>query len=258
MSRFLNVFAQICTVLFLLPAPGLAVAPADEAVSIQVRGLTAPVEVFRDHWGINHIFAKNEHDLFFAQGYCAARDRLFQFELWRRQATGTMAEILGRKELNRDIGARLHEFRGNLRAELSWYHPRGEAIVTAFVDGVNAYIDEALAKPAELPLEFKILGIKPNHWTTADVISRHNGLFGNVWLELDTAMAIRSLGVEKVKALSQFYGGEPKLNIDSAIDLSLLSPKILEVYSAFRPCQVRRTRHRSPVPKPTGYERRCS
>ena len=234
MSRFLNVFAQICTVLFLLPAPGLAVAPADEAVSIQVRGLTAPVEVFRDHWGINHIFAKNEHDLFFAQGYCAARDRLFQFELWRRQATGTMAEILGRKELNRDIGARLHEFRGNLRAELSWYHPRGEAIVTAFVDGVNAYIDEALAKPAELPLEFKILGIKPNHWTTADVISRHNGLFGNVWLELDTAMAIRSLGVEKVKALSQFYGGEPKLNIDSAIDLSLLSPKILEVYSAFR------------------------
>ncbi|HEY2496262.1 MAG TPA: penicillin acylase family protein [Candidatus Angelobacter sp.] len=234
MSRFLNILLVICSIFFLLPDSGLALAPADQAVSIQINGLTEPVEVLRDRWGINHIFAKNEHDLFFAQGYCAARDRLFQFELWRRQATGTMAEILGRKELNRDIGARLHMFRGNLKAELNWYHPHGNAIVTAFVEGVNAYIDEAVAKPEDLPIEFKILGIKPGRWTTADVISRHNGLFGNVWLELDTAMAIRSLGVEKVKALSQFYGGEPSLTIDPSIDLALLTPKILGLYSAFR------------------------
>ena len=58
-------------------------------------GLSQPVEIIRDRWGINHIYAQNEPDLFFAQGYAAAKDRLFQFELWRRQATGTVAEILG-------------------------------------------------------------------------------------------------------------------------------------------------------------------
>ena len=234
MRRFLkNACIVFCT-LFIFCGSGRSLAPADQGTVIQVNGLVEPVEVLRDRWGVNHIYAKNEHDLFFSQGYCAARDRLFQFELFRRQATGTLAEILGRRELKRDIGARLHMFRGNLKTELNWYHPHGEAIVTAFVEGVNAYIDEILARPADLPLEFKMLGIKPRHWTTADVISRHNGLFGNVWLELDTAMAIRALGVEKVKALSQFYGGEPKLEVDRAIDLALLNPKILELYSAFR------------------------
>ena len=71
-------------------------------------GLSQPVEILRDRWGINHIYAQNEPDLFFAQGYAAAKDRLFQFEVWRRQATGTVAEILGRRELARDRGARLH------------------------------------------------------------------------------------------------------------------------------------------------------
>src|SRR5438552_7842520 len=117
-------------------------APPSRALS--VAGLHQPVELLRDRWGINHIYAKNEHDLFFTQGYAAARDRLFQFELWRRQATGTVAEILGPKELKRDIGTRLHRFRGDLKAELNWYHPHGEAIITAYVAGVNAYIAEAL------------------------------------------------------------------------------------------------------------------
>ncbi|MFM7854208.1 MAG: penicillin acylase family protein, partial [Flammeovirgaceae bacterium] len=75
--------------------------------TIQVVGLRQPIEVVRDENGVNHIYAQNEHDLFFAQGYCAAKDRLFQFEMWRRQATGTVAEIFGPRELKRDQGARL-------------------------------------------------------------------------------------------------------------------------------------------------------
>ena len=63
-------------------------------------GLTQPVEVIRDRWGLNHIYAQNEADLFLAQGYLAAKDRLFQFEVWRRRATGTVAEILGPRELD--------------------------------------------------------------------------------------------------------------------------------------------------------------
>ena len=56
------------------------------------------VEVLRDNFGINHIYAKNQKDLFYMQGYLAAKDRLFQFEIWRRQATGTVAEIFGEEE----------------------------------------------------------------------------------------------------------------------------------------------------------------
>src|SRR5262249_40912643 len=131
-----------------------AVPGADTPKPLAVDGLRDTVDVLRDRWGLHHIYAKNEHDLFFTQGYTAAHDRLFQFELWRRQATGTVAEILGRKELKRDIGTRLHKFRGDLKAELNWYHPRGEAIITAYVDGINGALPEALAKPHERPAAF--------------------------------------------------------------------------------------------------------
>ena len=77
------------------------------AEELTVKGLNQPVEILRDRWGIAHIYARNEHDLFFAQGFNVARDRLFQLELWRRQATGTLAEIQGPRALPRDIGARL-------------------------------------------------------------------------------------------------------------------------------------------------------
>src|SRR5690349_6822979 len=95
---------------------------ADE---LGVPGLEEPAEILRDRWGIAHIYARNEHDLFFAQGFNAARDRLFQLELWRRQATGTLAEILGPRALPSDVGARLLRFRGDMTRELSHYHPRG-------------------------------------------------------------------------------------------------------------------------------------
>src|SRR5262245_16607619 len=94
------------------------VIQAQRSSTISVAGLSQAVEIRRDRWGINHIYAQSEPDLFFAQGYAAAKDRLFQFELWRRQATGTLAEVVGRRELERDRGARLHMFRGNLDAEL--------------------------------------------------------------------------------------------------------------------------------------------
>ena len=71
------------------------------AQQLTVSGLQDKVEVYRDPWGINHIYAENEHDLFFTQGYMAAKDRLFQFEIWRRQATGTVAELLGEKKGHR-------------------------------------------------------------------------------------------------------------------------------------------------------------
>jgi penicillin amidase len=206
-------------------------APATE--TLIAPGLRQPVEIIKDHWGISHIYAKSESDLFFAQGYNVARDRLFQLEMWRRQATGTVAEVLGPKEVKRDIGNRLFLFRGDLNQELNWYHPRGAAIVRAFVDGINAYIAETQRNPALLTPEFKMLGIKPGNWTTAVVISRFNGLLGDVGQELEIALAIRAMGVEKVKDILYFQPADPNLEIDPAIDASLLSKEILDLYSVF-------------------------
>jgi penicillin amidase len=210
------------------------VAGAQSPDTLRVAGLTRPVEMIRDHWGIAHIYATNEHDLFFAQGYNAASDRLFQLELWRRQATGTVAELLGRREVQRDIGARLFRFRGDMTQELSRYHPHGVAIVRAFVDGVNAYIAETERRPELLPMEFRVLGTKPGRWTPEIVVSRHGGLLGNIEEELTLTRAVAAIGPAKVKELWSFHPGDPDLAIDSAIDKKLLGAPILALYEAYR------------------------
>jgi penicillin amidase len=219
----------------LVAAPGGldAQAPAPES-ALHVPGLSHPVEIRRDRWGINHIYAATEQDLFFAQGYAAAKDRLFQFELWRRQATGTVAEILGRRAIERDRGARLHQFRGDLDTELAHYHPRGKAIVEAFVRGINACIAETERTPSLLPLEFRMLGITPGRWTPAVVISRHQSLTSNVTAEVAAVRAMKTLGADAVRALQYFQGGDPVFTLDPAIDLATFPDEVLSLYHAFR------------------------
>jgi len=201
---------------------------------IHVPGLTDRVEIIRDEAGINHIYANNQHDLFLAQGYCAARDRLFQFEIWRRQATGTVAEILGPRELNRDIGTRLFKFRGDIKSELQHYHPEGESIINAFVEGINAYIQEVLENPELLPVTFKALGISPQKWTPEVVISRHQGLLGNIETELSIGRAVAKLGPAKVKEYYWFHPGDPEIALDPSINGELLFDDILALYQSFR------------------------
>lgn len=214
----------------------LAIVPsflfAQQKQDLQVNGLKASVEILRDQWGVNHIYANNQHDLFFAQGYCAAKDRLFQFEIWRRQATGTLAEILGARELKRDIGARLFAYRGDMQTELQHYHPQGEEIINAYVDGVNAYINYILAKPDLLPVEFKVLKILPGKWTPEVVISRHQGLLGNATEELDIGRSVAKVGREKVKQLLWFHPKEPDLTLDSSLRGNILFADILDPYNA--------------------------
>lgn len=212
-------------------------APASHSLgaeTLSIPGLEEPVEILMDRWGVAHIYAENEHDLFFAQGYNTSRDRLFQFELWRRQATGTVAAILGRRELARDIATRLHLFRKDLDQELNHHHPRGRASIEAFVEGINRRVDEVLEDPGLLPLEFRLLGIEPGRWTPRDVLSRHHELPSNVTRELRTGQAVHLLGAESVRELGWYRPGEPTLAFDPAIDGSLLTDDILALYRAFR------------------------
>ena len=212
---------------------------AQPVQTLKTPGLRQPVEIIRDRWGVNHIYAQNEHDLFFAQGYSAAQDRLFQLEMWRRQATGTVAELLGPQETKRDIGTRLFRFRpagGGLNKELLHYHPHGPQIVQAFVDGINAYITGALKTPDKLPFEFRVLNTKPGLWTPDVVISRHQGLLGNVRDELNYGRLVKLIGPDKLRELSWFHpitkSNEPDLTLHVNGD-QLFQP-ILELYEAFR------------------------
>ena len=209
---------------------------------IRTKGLQQPVEVLRDQWGVNHIYASTEHDLFFAQGYLAAQDRLFQLELWRRQATGTVAELLGPQQLNRDIGTRLFMFRPqNLDAELNRYHPHGSQIVRAFVAGINAYVTEINQTPEKLPFEFKTLNTRPGLWTPEVVISRHQGLLSNIRDELNYGRLVYLIGADSLRALQWFHprsdaselkANEPDLTLH--VDGKGLMQNVLELYEAFR------------------------
>ena len=201
---------------------------------IEIDGLESEVEVLRDNYGINHIYANNQEDLFFMQGYLAAVDRLFQFEIWRRQATGTVSEIFGEDELERDIGTRLFKFRGNIKDELNFYHEDGNQIVTSFVSGINKYIKEVNANPELLPLEFKVLGIKPQEWTNEDVISRHQGLLGNIGDELNIGRAVSLIGEERVKEILWFHPKEPSLELPKNLTYDDLKQDILKLYNAYR------------------------
>jgi penicillin amidase len=225
-----SLIAVLLTALLPAPAAGQPV-PTD---TLRVPRLGAPVEIVRDAWGIPHIYAQSERDLFFAQGFAAARDRLFQLEMWRRRATGTMAEVFGPEAVDHDVGARLLRYRGDMEEELRHYHPRGAEIISAFVNGVNAYIALAERDPSLLPIEFRLLDFRPGRWTPAVVVSRHNGLFRNADTEVELARLVPILGGEQVRELLDLHPGLPRLVPDAAVALERIPDGVLRRYQASR------------------------
>ena len=103
-------------------------------------GLQAPVEILVDRWGVPHIYATNTYDVFFGQGFNAARDRLWQLDLWRRRGLGEMAKVFGPAYVEQDRAARLFLYRGDMHAEWIAYSSDTKRIVENFVAGLNAYI----------------------------------------------------------------------------------------------------------------------
>lgn len=147
-------------------APSSAQQTATTQASIQAPGLLAPVTVRRDERGIPYIEAKNDHDLYFAQGYVTASDRLWQMDLFRRNARGELAEILGNAVLEEDKRHRTFGFARTAEAEAAQASPQARQVLDAFAEGVNAYI--ASLDPKSLPPEFQLLQYKPKPWTAAD------------------------------------------------------------------------------------------
>jgi penicillin amidase len=147
--------------------------------------LQQPVEILIDHWDVPHIYAKNEADLFFAQGFNAARDRLFQIDLWRRRGLGQLSEDFGPAFVEQDRATRLFLYRGDMKKEWASYSADSERIAQYFVAGINAYIDWLGQHPERMPYEFKTMNYQPAKWAAEDVVRiRTHGLTGNVNYEV--------------------------------------------------------------------------
>ncbi|MFQ6615208.1 MAG: penicillin acylase family protein [Fidelibacterota bacterium] len=128
--------------------------------------LERPVEVFFDDYGVPHVYADNEHDLFLAAGYIAARERLFQMTVNAAAVQGKLAELFGEDALAEDIYLRTWGIPKMARILADSMAPEARTISGYFCDGINAYIDEVKGK---LPVEFKLLGIQPLRWEPAHV-----------------------------------------------------------------------------------------
>src|SRR5215471_2467916 len=137
--------------------------------ALDVGGLRQTVSVIRDRWGVPHISAQNEHDLFFAQGFVQAQDRLFQMDLWRRSSQGRLSEVLGLNFVERDAATRRVQYRGDLADEWASYGPAVKAIAEAFVGGINAWVTEARV---HVPEEFILAGWLPEMWSPQDLLNR--------------------------------------------------------------------------------------
>ena len=147
---------------------------------LSVKGLGDTVEILRDEWGVPHIYARNMHDLCFAQGYTQAQDRWWQMELWRHVGSGRIGEITGRENdiLKRDILIRTLGWRGIAEKESEICDAETKGYLQAFADGVNAYIGSRNA--GDLALEYSVLGLAGKHieieaWSVADSL---------VWLKV--------------------------------------------------------------------------
>ncbi len=175
-------------------------ALAKTSGELKLAGLKDRVEVLRDKWGIPHIYAQNSDDLFFAQGYVQAQDRLWQMEIWRRTTEGRLAEIVGPAAVERDRIARLVRFRGDMNVEWSSYSPDAKRIIESFVRGVNAFIETSRENP---PIEFQLTRIKPEPWTPEVCLGRMAGFImcRNATNEVLRAQLVRELGAEQAAKL---------------------------------------------------------
>ncbi len=122
--------------------------------------LTGDVEIYRDKWGIPHIIADNENDLFFAQGFSIAQDRLFQMDLDRLRCLGRSSEYLGKKAISNDKLNIKRNFEKVAKSDLRNASNGAKKMISSFTKGVNFF----LSKTSVLPLEYNLLGVEPEPW----------------------------------------------------------------------------------------------
>jgi penicillin amidase len=165
---------------------------------VSLKGLKVEVEIIRDSWGVPHIFAQNEKDLFFACGYVHAQDRMWQMELTRRAGFGRLSEIFGERTLERDKYLRALGLEKAVQRDFNNLTPEMKDLLLAYSRGINSWMD---SRRFDWPPEFLILGYRPYPWDMKDslVIKEMMALLLSVdyQSELGRAKLIKKFGPEK-------------------------------------------------------------
>ena len=161
---------------------------------IEVPGLEDSVEIIRDAEGVPHIYAGTERDLFFAQGYAHAQDRFWQMDFWRHIGAGRLSEMFGESQIETDLFLRSLDFTGIAEEELAMMPAEHRAILEAYSDGVNAYVESR--SPSQISLEYAILplqasGYEIEPWSPINTLTWGKvmswDLSGNLLQEIDRA-----------------------------------------------------------------------
>jgi penicillin amidase len=193
--------------------------------TLTLSDLEKPVEVIRDRWGIPHIYAQNLHDLFFAQGFVHAQDRLWQMEVNRRLGLGRLSELFGELTLDTDRAVRTFGF--NRLGHIDWMNTTEEVreVFLAYTSGVNAFLDSPRTR---LPVEFTLLNHQPEPWQP-----EHSLAFSRVMLwqlsrawygEIIRAQIAETVGAEHAADLEITYPEEGPITLPEGIEFNRIDP----------------------------------
>ncbi len=237
-KRYVVVTLALALVLMLgarLPASG-QVARSTSSTAVRelnwtVAGLKRPADIVVDHWGIAHIFASSTRDAFFLQGYNAARDRLWQIDLWRKRGLGLLSKSLGPAYVEQDRAARLFLYRGDMDQEWAAYAPDSKEWVHAFVDGINAYVAEVRNGTKPLPVEFRLTASQPDDWKAEDVLRiRSHALVSNVTSEVARAYVACAAGVDADRLRRKIEPVGHKMVVPKGLNPCDVPPDVLKDY----------------------------
>jgi penicillin amidase len=180
-----------CVGVLWLRSATIAALPALDG-DVRLAGLSAPVTVRRDGHGVPHIEAATEEDLFVAQGYVTAQDRLWQMDSFRRNANGELAAVLGPSMVAHDRAQRVLQFRNTARRVYSKLAAADRERLVAYARGVNLYIEQ---HQKSLPPEFRLLHYRPQPWSGVDSVS-----IGLMMVDMLDSHWYAKLGRERVAA----------------------------------------------------------
>jgi penicillin G amidase len=196
----------------------------------KVAGLSLPAEIIVDEWGVPHIYANDHYDVFFVQGFNAARDRLWQIDTWRRRGLGQLSEVFGADYVAQDKAARMFLYRKDMYSEWLAYGNDAKRITESFVAGINAFVKVAQQNPDLMPPEFALLGYAPSIWQPEDVVRiRSNGLWRNVVTEVWRA---RLACKDQLKEAAQWKVLEPswEAKVPKGLDPCVIPDDVLDNY----------------------------
>ncbi len=204
---------------------------AQKSGTLHIQGLHEPVEIITDTYGVPHIYAQTEDDLFFAQGYIHAQERLWQMELNRRLCSGRLSEIVGDALLETDRFCRRLGMHRSAAEEVTRLSAANVRILDAYARGVNIFI---AYNEGKLPVEFTLLHFQPEPWKPADTIqwAKMMGwtLGGNWETEITRARLVAKLGIERTSQLEAGYDPSHPLIIPSGAEYQGINPGLREQY----------------------------